>query len=70
MKNYVSSCCYATMVNFEWCDCCDHACKGDEPLGYVAWFTWASKKNKTHYQGRCKKCNLFHVWRKRKRVSA
>lgn len=33
-----------------------------EPAGYLSWFDWARRMNKTHVQNRCTSCGLWHVW--------
>lgn len=41
------------------------SCFEKEPIGYVAWHEFVHEKNKTHYQIKCKKCGLFHIWKRR-----
>jgi len=38
------------------------------PNGYVAWFEWSYQMSKTHKQIRCKTCNLFTIWVKKKKA--
>ena len=42
--------------------CADHT---KAPVGYVAWWEWAEKKMKRHYQIRCDECGLFKIWKRK-----
>ena len=37
----------------------------NESLGYVDGHNWAIKKNLTHKQLQCPKCDLWHIWKQR-----
>lgn len=39
-----------------------HNMEDKEPSGYVAWFEWAEKLNKTHEQKQCPTCGLYTYW--------
>lgn len=38
---------------------CNHTA---QPLGYMEWHRWASKKAKTHRQRKCPHCGLWAIW--------
>lgn len=40
----------------------DHTPK---PEGYLQWFEWAAKMNKTHAQRRCPACGKYEIWEPR-----
>jgi len=37
------------------------------PEGYLQWHSWATRMMKTHKQERCPICNLWFVWKLRKK---
>lgn len=39
------------------------------PSGYVAYFDWAFKKGRRHYQVRCPACGLYAIWKRRKKTA-
>ncbi len=44
--------------------CKDHT--KDTPNRYVEWHAWAEEKCKTHTPVRCKECNNYTLWEKKK----
>lgn len=41
--------------------------KPDVPTGYLAWHAWAERKSRRHYQVKCPKCGLLHIWKRKPR---
>ena len=37
----------------------------NQPRGYVAWFEWAEKKSRRHYQVKCPGCGRFEIWKRK-----
>lgn len=37
------------------------------PTGYVEWHLWAEEKSRTHKQERCPNCDLWAIWKPKKR---
>jgi len=46
---------------------CPNAAEHTEgPSGYVSWFEWAGRMQRTHRQTRCPGCRLYKIWAPRK----
>ena len=43
---------------------CNHL---KEPQGYAQWQEWAEKKSVKHYQVKCPKCGLYHIWKRKRK---
>ena len=48
--------------------CPNAASHTDQPVGYIAWHTWAERKMRTHVQQRCEGCGLLAIWVPKARV--